>query len=263
MSDLRFPSWQDFYDSKAKKADWIEAHGWGYSAEVALSTIEDIREKLGVEPGHKLLEVGCGSGMVLNRLLAPGQIGWGVDKSESLLRSAERFGVTTGQVRLVLGEAYPLPFPDESFDRVLCYSVFINFPTTGYACKALEELIRVCRPGGIILVGDIYGYWQLVRARWKSQRLTLETARALLLLPWLRPVSWLLWPLRTVARVMRRALAGDAEVESPELHYRLYGHRFFKRVGKRHGCLVEILQQHIEGRDKISERRFDVRMTKR
>ena len=255
-------TWHDFYDAKAAEADWVRAHGFVYSHDVAQNTIADIRQKLKIRPDHTILDVGCGSGRLLGGLLAPGQRGVGLDSSANQIRNAARFGVDSRRIRLVVGRADSLPFPDDSFDRVLCYSVFLLFSSGGYARRALRELIRVCRPGGVVLVGDVTGSVERARAM-LHRPFGLETVRAVLMLPPLAPLRWLLWPVRALARAAGRLRGRCGAGDGQQLSYRLYSHGFFKRLGAGSGCGVEILRQDIPGRQPACSRRFDVRLTKR
>ena len=253
--------WRELYDTAAAEPDWVRAHRWGYSEEVASRTIADIREKLMLDSEHRLLEVGCGCGMVLSTLLQGNQTGVGIDFSHSLLAKAGAFGVSLQNIELIAGEAARLPAADDSFDRGLCYSVFQCLPTPTYARRSLRELIRVCRPGGVILVGDVFGCVERFRAAWQDGAPSIETARAALALPWLLPLRWTLTPLRW-SFALRHGI-GDGRIgdDDDSLPRRHYSHQFFRRIGHECGCEVEILPQIIPGR-KSSRQRFDVRLMK-
>jgi SAM-dependent methyltransferase len=241
-------------------SDWVRAHGWGYSPELAFQTIFDIRRKLGVKPHERILEVGCASGFVLSSLLSEGQSGVGIDYTESLVRRASEFGVDPERVHLAVGEAAALPLPAAAFDRVLCYSVFPNFGTSRYAIRAMQELIRVCRPGGTILIGDVTGHWEGLRGSWRQHGFGIKSARAALRLPGLAPLRYALLPLRLAKSAVRRLRRiQSAPDDWPD--FRLYSHRFFRRIGCKLGCRVEILPQDLSGR-MISLYRFDVRLSK-
>lgn len=246
--------WRQLYDTAAAEPDWVRAHRWGYSEEVASRTIADIREKLMLDSEHRLLEVGCGCGMVLSTLLQGNQTGVGIDFSHSLLAKAGAFGVSLQNIELIAGEAARLPAADDCFDRVLCYSVFQCLPTPTYARRSLRELIRVCRPGGVILVGDVFGCVERFRAAWQDGGPSIETARAALALPWLLPLRW--------SFALRHGI-GDGRIgdDDDSLPRRHYSHQFFRRIGHECGCEVEILPQIIPGR-KSSRQRFDVRLMK-
>ena len=84
---------------------------------------------------ERVLDVGCGEG-ALTRVLreeSPGEV-VGCDRDADLL--AELEGPT------VQGDAYRLPFADDSFDLVVCQALLINLPDPG---RAIEEFVRVSR----------------------------------------------------------------------------------------------------------------------
>jgi len=115
---------------------------------------EGLLALLAAQPGERMLDVGCGAGIPA-RYLA-GQVGpegrvAAIDtSSRSLTRLRE---VTAAQgipnLDLVRAEASALPFPDGSFDAVLCVNVLEAVPDKA---KALREMHRVLKPGGRVLV---------------------------------------------------------------------------------------------------------------
>jgi ubiquinone/menaquinone biosynthesis C-methylase UbiE len=90
--------------------------------------------------GRRVLEVGCGTGLILRRLAQHADTAWGVDVSPGMLRVAKQRGLS-----VVLGSVTDLPFADESFDLVCSFKVLAHIPDIG---KALAEIARVTRPGG-------------------------------------------------------------------------------------------------------------------
>jgi len=95
---------------------------------------------------RKVLDVGCGEGSRLNVLLPSDQAGWGVDINSQAIRLARRryprhhFSTTTPD---------RLPFPPGSFDLV--YSAFV-LEHTNDPQIFLDEIIRVCAPGGLVVI---------------------------------------------------------------------------------------------------------------
>lgn len=111
---------------------------------------EEYARRLDVQPTDRILEVGCGSGCLLLQLRSRcGEI-VGTDFAAGMLKHLEGQAVQTHCC-----EANSLPFPDASFDKVYCHGVVQYFPDEKYARQAVEEMLRVCRPGGRVLVGDV------------------------------------------------------------------------------------------------------------
>jgi len=97
-------------------------------------------------PGAKLLEVGVGTGLSLP-LCARHVDFTGIDLSQKMLDRAHRRVEMLGleNVQLLKMDATTLEFPADSFDRVLA-AYFIS--TVPEPVRVIEEMKRVCRPGG-------------------------------------------------------------------------------------------------------------------
>jgi ubiquinone/menaquinone biosynthesis C-methylase UbiE len=101
-----------------------------------------------ITPGLDVLDVGTGTGNVAIPAATAGGRVVGVDLSspqlEAARRRAERDRV---EVEWLVGDAEALPFADASFDRVLSAFAVMFAPRHE---RAAAELVRVCRPGGLI-----------------------------------------------------------------------------------------------------------------
>lgn len=123
------------------------------NGEVVDRLVADVAEKLDTSGASStILDVGCGNGLVLSRLSAGYARVCGIDYSQAMIETARTL-LPHGEFSV--GEARTVPFAGASFERVLCYSIFHYFPSDDYAVEAIGELVRVCRPGGVVLVGDL------------------------------------------------------------------------------------------------------------
>jgi ubiquinone/menaquinone biosynthesis C-methylase UbiE len=111
-----------------------------------------------------ILDVGTGTGRFPKAMLEhegfDGSV-WGLDLSVGMLRRArDRLELLNRRARwtLILEDASALPFPDECFDAVACLET-LEF--TPHPVRTLGELLRVLRPGGVLLLTNRVG-----RARW-------------------------------------------------------------------------------------------------
>ena len=93
--------------------------------------------------GKDVLEVGCGTGLVLARLREFARRASGVDLSPGMLEKARQRGLD-----VTLGSATALPFDANQFDVTCSFKVLAHVPEIE---QALAEMARVTRPGGMVL----------------------------------------------------------------------------------------------------------------
>jgi ubiquinone/menaquinone biosynthesis C-methylase UbiE len=93
--------------------------------------------------GADVLEVGCGTGLLLERLALVAKTARGIDLSDGMLEKARARGLDVQQ-----GSAVELPYPDASFDVTCSFKVLAHVPKIE---DALAEMVRVTRPGGVVL----------------------------------------------------------------------------------------------------------------
>jgi ubiquinone/menaquinone biosynthesis C-methylase UbiE len=90
-----------------------------------------------------VLECGCGTGLILERIAEFARHAAGLDLSPGMLEKARARGLDVHE-----GSVTELPFPDASFDVTCSFKVLAHVPEIG---RALREMARVTRPGGVIL----------------------------------------------------------------------------------------------------------------
>jgi ubiquinone/menaquinone biosynthesis C-methylase UbiE len=104
-----------------------------------------------LKPGMNLLDCGCGEGTItvdLAETLRPGTV-IGVDLAPGAIERAQHLATERGvaNMRFEEGTVYALPFPDASFDAVFSHALFEHLTDKS---KALREIWRVLKPGGIV-----------------------------------------------------------------------------------------------------------------
>lgn len=109
-----------------------------------------------LRPGLRLLDVGCGPGTItlgLAEAVAPGEV-VGLDLRDEVVAQARAAAAQRGvaNVRFEVGSAYALPFPDDSFDVAFAHVVLMHLREP---VRALAEIRRVLRPGGVVGVRDV------------------------------------------------------------------------------------------------------------
>ena len=112
---------------------------------------------LELQPGARVLEVGCGNGNflpVLAAAVSPSGRVIGIDHAPTFVEEArsriERAGLA-GRVGVQPGDALALPFDDASFDAAHCERVLMHLEDPN---AALREMARVVRPGGWISAAE-------------------------------------------------------------------------------------------------------------
>lgn len=104
--------------------------------------------------GKKILEVSFGPGYLLGELPEDLEI-HGLDFNERMVNRARVKLAKTGKdVKLLQGNVDNMPYPDDSFDTIINTMAFSGYPD---GKKALEEMLRVLKPDGILLILD-YDY---------------------------------------------------------------------------------------------------------
>lgn len=114
-------------------------------------------------PGMALLDVGCGPGTITTDLaarVAPGRV-VAVDNAPVILEQAARHAAEAGyadRIEFAAADVHALDFPDDTFDVVHAHQVLQH---VGDPVRALREMRRVCKPGGIVAArdGDYSGFF--------------------------------------------------------------------------------------------------------
>lgn len=166
---------------------------------------------------HDLLDIGTGTGRMLEILAPLAGNALGIDQSREMLAVArvnlERAGLVNSMVRL--GDMYQLPLADASFDAIVIHQVlhYAERPD-----EALAEAARVLRPNGVLVVVDFARHdLEFLRDEQAHRRLgfadadVLEWYRSIGLTPEAprrlpgNPLTVVIWPGRRPAAVSLRA----------------------------------------------------------
>lgn len=133
------------------KATWSDGD-YGMVAEGLQESAEGFLARFSVGPGTRVLDVACGTGQIAFPAAAAGARVTGIDIAPNLIARARARAVAEGlDIRFDEGDAEALPYADGSFDLVvtLIGAMFAPRPE-----RVAAELIRVCRPGGRIVMGN-------------------------------------------------------------------------------------------------------------
>ena len=110
--------------------------------------VREIFTRENVSAHAKVLDIGCGAGLISNKLAIDGYEMFGIDQSASSVAVAERHAPKGSKVHYTAGNAFELPYEDNSFDAVMLLDFLEHVEEPG---RAIREASRVLKPGGIIL----------------------------------------------------------------------------------------------------------------
>ena len=114
--------------------------------------LESYTAELGLAPGARVLEIGCGTGAVSRFLVTLENVGEvvGIDPCDLFIERARELA-TDERLNFVIGDGAALEFDDGAFDAVVCHTTLCHVP----ACeRVLSEAHRVLRQGGKLAAFD-------------------------------------------------------------------------------------------------------------
>lgn len=132
-----------------------QAEGFAHAAAIRDEAALDLLVGFsGAGPGDRVLDVACGPGLVVCAFARVAQEATGIDITPAMIEQARehaaRLELTNVQWRL--GEIPPLPWPDDAFDIVVSRYAFHHLEDP---LAVLREMLRVCSPGGRVVVCDL------------------------------------------------------------------------------------------------------------
>ncbi|MFJ3832401.1 amino acid adenylation domain-containing protein, partial [Streptomyces sp. NPDC090046] len=140
---------------------WISSYtGEPLGADEMRSWVDSIVGRVLALPHRRVLEIGCGTGLLMFPIAAHAEYYCGIDVSEVAIRDLEAklplLPEGAGRVELLQRSAEDFDgVADDSFDIVLINSVAQYFPNADYLAEVLTKALRVVRPGGAVIVGDV------------------------------------------------------------------------------------------------------------
>jgi ubiquinone/menaquinone biosynthesis C-methylase UbiE len=202
------------------KDPYLSVHRSSEKAQLDL-IVQDIIKKMSLHKEEKLLDVGCGSGVLLSKLVKETEaIGIGIDFSEKEIEIAKDH---FPHIQFHVGNAESIPFPDHTFDKILCYSVLHYIKDWR---PAIRELLRMCRDGGMVLLGDLPSishryklYWDYLK---KVPRIFLHLSLLRKSLEYREATPWYWMDLKAICRYLDTLGVKGEILPQPEGH-RQYG----------------------------------------
>jgi SAM-dependent methyltransferase len=206
-----------------------EGEHWWLSSRRRL-VLDWIRQRYPGRHDLRVLDVGCGTGMMLVEMADLGEVD-GVDASAEALRLCRQRGLD----RVRAADVLALPFPDGSFDVVTAVDILEHIEDD---VAALREWGRVLRPGGrlFLFVPAHAWLWSLQdeisghRRRYTAESLRAAIAAAGLAVERQSYVSTYLLPVIVVGRVFLKLLRRLRHVESENTLHPSWSNGILKRI---------------------------------
>lgn len=143
-----------YYDERAKNSDQVKAAGqWGEKEFVPL-ICEEICKKINIKKSDRVLELGCGSGVLGNWVQDRCDYYAGLDISFFMLKKFQLVIKQDESLDLIQALTDAVPFLDNVFDIVLINSVTMYFHEDSLLDRALSEIKRVATKNATIFIGD-------------------------------------------------------------------------------------------------------------
>jgi amino acid adenylation domain-containing protein len=184
--------WQKIYEESYSKTQpetddlTFNISGWNSSytgqaippAEMREWVDQTVSRILGNQPPQRVLEIGCGSGLLLFRVAKNCQEYWGADYSAATINNLEHLCGTIeglgGKVKLLHRTADDFTgIPQATFDRVVINSVVQYFPSVDYLLQVIAGAVKTIADQGKIFLGDIRSFSLL-----ESYHAAVQLARA-------------------------------------------------------------------------------------
>lgn len=142
---------KDFFDWMSNYYDSSIIQFW------MKSFYKPVVSEVSLADGERLLDVGCGTGNLLNELSSKYEGSfYGVDLSEKMIEEAKN---KLSSDNLKVGDVHSLPFKDNYFDYVISTEAFHHYRNQE---KALWEMKRVAKNSGEVIVSDLEYYFNFL-----------------------------------------------------------------------------------------------------
>ena len=109
--------------------------------------LNQIIKYINAKEKDKILEIGCGDGLIINKL----KKGWitGIDYSESAVKKAKENNKLNKNIKIIKGDAQNLKLDNNSFNKIICAEVIEHLPNPE---KVINEIKRIAKPKSKIVL---------------------------------------------------------------------------------------------------------------
>ena len=245
--------WQALYDDtyRQSKSDTEPAFnivGWNSSytgkpipQNEMREWVDQTVERIFTLQPKRVLEIGCGTGLLLFRIAPHCDVYHGTDFSATVINQlkTQLEGSSANLSHVTLSQRQANDFSElqsESFDLVILNSVTQYFPSIDYLFKVLEGAVKVTSPGGSIFIGDVRNL-NLLEAFHGSVQLYKASGSL---------------PIEELARRVRRAIQEEDELLVDPVFFKTASRQFEK------ACGVQVIPKPGRYRNEMTKFRYDV-----
>jgi methionine biosynthesis protein MetW len=152
---------RDYFERLWRRKTQENPHSDEYIPGANLRVDEALRT---LDSGTRVLDIGCGNGVLLSMLKSQFGEFYGIDISESAIQIARQKAIQAETINLNID---PLPFPDKFFDAIAILSTLQYFYDMD---RVLQECYRVLSPSGVLIlsVPNIRAIWRVGRLLFKG-----------------------------------------------------------------------------------------------
>jgi 2-polyprenyl-3-methyl-5-hydroxy-6-metoxy-1,4-benzoquinol methylase len=150
--------WQKTWDKRASDHDILVSGGrvvhGTWKTQIDHIT-NDLNKTMKFTDDDILLDVGCSGGKIIEAIAPQVKTAIGIDYSQTTIFAAQKAKYTQDSIIFLPANATSLPFRDNSFSKLICYSVLIYLNSMKKVEQAIDEFKRVLKDNGKIFIGDV------------------------------------------------------------------------------------------------------------
>jgi ubiquinone/menaquinone biosynthesis C-methylase UbiE len=123
---------------------WAATYDWLFPSVMYQAAHKRLLEYVDLPPEPRVLDIGCGTGRLLDRLATefPNLQGTGLDLSPEMLRIARRSHHHHPRLIFISGNAEDLPFADGQFDAIFSSFSFLHYPNPERVCQQVSRVLQ-------------------------------------------------------------------------------------------------------------------------
>jgi ubiquinone/menaquinone biosynthesis C-methylase UbiE len=159
-------TWEHVYDDIAKghnTENELTPASNGFDSALGTLTHKDLQrvaleiaKKSRLKPSDRVLEIGCGNGLLLSQVSKRGGLElYGIDVSKNMIANARSKLSKAGRFHFEKADAISIPFGTLKFDLIYLHSVVQYFPNRAYLVRFLKSTKERIKPGGCLILLDV------------------------------------------------------------------------------------------------------------